>query len=91
MDWERISGNWPHWRDRIQQRWGRLTSQQLDGIAGQRERLVARLEDAYDLSRQDAERQLRNWERNLALEEFDETDLALGDDEDDAANVNGRG
>jgi uncharacterized protein YjbJ (UPF0337 family) len=90
MDWERISGNWPHWRNRIQERWGRLTSQQLDGVCGLRERLVARLEDAYELSRQDAERQLRNWERNLALEEFEETELILEDD-DDAANVNRRG
>jgi uncharacterized protein YjbJ (UPF0337 family) len=91
MDWERISGNWPQWRTRIQERWGRLTSQQLDGVAGQRERLVARLEDVYALSQPEAERQLRNWERNLAIEEFGETELANDDDEEDAANVNGRG
>jgi uncharacterized protein YjbJ (UPF0337 family) len=91
MDWDRISGNWPHWRTRIQERWGRLTHLELDGIAGQRERLVARLEDVYSLSRPEAERQLRNWERNLAIEQFDETEPVIEDDEDDAANVNGRG
>ncbi len=90
MDWERISGNWPHWRTRIQERWGRLTNQQLDGVAGQRERMVARLEDVYTLSRREAERQLRNWQRNLAFEEFDETEQEIEDD-DDAANINGRG
>src|SRR6185436_17568695 len=30
MDWERISGNWAHWRERIQARWSRLTNYQLD-------------------------------------------------------------
>jgi len=72
MDWERISGNWTHWRERIQSRWSRLTNDQLDNIAGRRETLVARIQDAYGLSGPDAERQLRNWERNLAIEEFTE-------------------
>jgi uncharacterized protein YjbJ (UPF0337 family) len=91
MDWERISGNWPHWRNRIQERWGRLTREQLDGVGGQRDRLVARLGDVYDLTPQEADRQLRNWERNLAIAESDESELLLEDDEDDAANMNGRG
>jgi len=90
MDWERISGNWPHWRSRVQERWGRFTSEQLDGIAGQRERLVAEIGNAYDLTRPEAERQLRNWERNLAIGEFDETELEF-DDEDEQADMNGRG
>jgi uncharacterized protein YjbJ (UPF0337 family) len=25
MDWDRISGDWEAWKDRIQERWGRLT------------------------------------------------------------------
>jgi uncharacterized protein YjbJ (UPF0337 family) len=90
MDWERISGNWPHWRNRVQERWGRFTSEQLDGIAGQRERLVAGIENVYDLTQPEAERQLRNWERNLAIGEFDETELEFND-EDEHAGMNGRG
>jgi hypothetical protein len=38
----------------------------------------------------EAERQLRNWERNLTQDEFDETDLVLDDDAGDAG-MNGRG
>jgi uncharacterized protein YjbJ (UPF0337 family) len=90
MDWERISGNWPHWRNRVQERWGRFTSEQLDGIAGQRERLVAGIGNVYDLTQPEAERQLRNWERNLAIGEFDETELEFND-EDEHAGMNGRG
>jgi uncharacterized protein YjbJ (UPF0337 family) len=89
MDWDRISGNWAHWRDRIRERWGRLTSDELDGIAGRREQLVGRIQAAYAIGRDEAERQLRNWERNLAVEEFDEADLVI--DEDDASSINGRG
>ena len=91
MDWDRISGNWAWWRERIQERWGRLTEDHLDLIAGRREHLAGRIQEVYCLSRTEAERQLRNWERTLAVdEEFDETDLVLDDDAGDAG-MNGRG
>ena len=90
MDWERISGNWAHWRDRIQVRWSRLTSEQLDTVAGRRESLVGRIQEAYALSRTEAERQLRNWERNLAIEEFTERRQLFADG-DLPDGTNGRG
>ena len=90
MDWDRISANWPHWKSRIRERWGRLSDDELDVIAGERERLVGRIQQAYGLAPREAERQLRNWERNLAVDEFDESDLVL-DDEDASSDVNGRG
>jgi uncharacterized protein YjbJ (UPF0337 family) len=91
MDWDRISGNWAHWRARIQERWGRLTNDELDRIAGRRDRLVRRIQESYGLGRVEAERQLRNWERNLlAVEEFDEAELIL-DDDDESSGMNGRG
>lgn len=68
MDWDRISGNWAHWRSRIRERWSRLTNDELDHVAGRRDQLVGRIQKAYGLERSEAERQLRNWERNLAVE-----------------------
>ena len=90
MDWDRISGNWAWWRERVQERWCRLTDDHLDLIAGRREQLAGRIQEVYGLSRMEAERQLRNWERNLTQDEFDETDLVLDDDAGDAG-MNGRG
>ncbi len=87
MDWDRISGNWAHWRDRIRERWGRLTHDELDLVAGRREQLVGRIQKAYGLERAEAERQLRNWERNLAVE-VEQAELVL---DDDAGQANGRG
>jgi len=88
MDWDRISGNWAHWRDRVRERWGRLTSDELDRVAGRREQLVGRIQSAYGIAREEADRQLRNWERNLAVE-VKQVELTLDDDE--ASEVNGRG
>jgi len=90
MDWDRISGDWEAWKDRIQERWGRLTEDHLDLIAGRRDQLARRIEQVYGISGDEAERQLRNWERNLGFDEFDEADLVL-DDDNDATGMNGRG
>ena len=68
MDWDRISGNWTQWKGRVRERWGKFTDDQLDVIAGRREQLAGRIQEAYGLARDEAERQLRNWERNLAVE-----------------------
>jgi len=87
-DWDRISGNWGHWRGRIRERWGRLTNDELDRVAGRREQLVGRIQSAYGISQEEADRQLRNWERNLAVE-VEQVELML--DDDGASEVNGRG
>jgi uncharacterized protein YjbJ (UPF0337 family) len=71
MDWERISTNWSHWRDRVRERWGRLTEVELTTIAGRREMLLNRIQEVYGLSREEVERQLKNWERNLSIDEFE--------------------
>jgi len=80
MNWERISGNWTQWKGRIQERWGKLTQDQLDVIAGRRDQLSGHIQEAYGLTKDEADRQLRNWERNLAVE-YDERDLVIDDDE----------
>jgi uncharacterized protein YjbJ (UPF0337 family) len=76
MNWERISGNWAHWKGRVRERWGRITDDQLARVEGRREQLAGRIQEAYGLTREDADRQLRNWERNLAVEEFREPEEA---------------
>jgi uncharacterized protein YjbJ (UPF0337 family) len=90
MDWDRISGDWEQWKGRIRERWSRLTDDHLDVIAGRRERLAGRIEEVYGLSHEETERQLRNWERNLDFDEFDEADLVI-DDDAGTAGMNGRG
>jgi uncharacterized protein YjbJ (UPF0337 family) len=90
MDWDRISGNWAWWRERVQERWSRLSSNELDLIAGRRDELAGRLEVVYGLSSAEAERQLRNWERKLAADELAMSDLAL-DDDAETSEMNGRG
>jgi uncharacterized protein YjbJ (UPF0337 family) len=90
MNWERISGNWTQWKGRIHERWGKLSHDQLDVIAGRRDQLSGRIQEAYGLSQEETERQLRNWERNLTVD-YEESDLVLDDDDSQSTHDNGRG
>jgi uncharacterized protein YjbJ (UPF0337 family) len=89
MNWDRVSGNWSQWKGRVQERWGKLTGDQLDVINGRRDQLSGRIQEVYGLTKEEAERQLRNWERNLTVE-YEETDLVVDDDESDTTHMNGR-
>jgi uncharacterized protein YjbJ (UPF0337 family) len=85
MSWDRISANWAHWKGRVRERWGRLTDDQLAVVAGRRDQLTARIQESYGLTCTEAERQLHNWERNLAVEDHEEVSF----DESEAKQVNG--
>lgn len=57
-----ISGKWTQLRGEVKKQWGRLTDDQLDVINGDRLKLIGQIEEAYGLAREDAERQLTDWE-----------------------------
>ena len=64
MNWDRIEGNWKTFKGQVQQQWGKLTNDDLDVISGQREELVGRIQNTYGLARDEAERQVTEWEKN---------------------------
>jgi uncharacterized protein YjbJ (UPF0337 family) len=62
MNWERIKGDWTQARGRVRMKWGQLTDDQLDLIEGRRDVLLGKLQEAYGISEEEAERQVRDWE-----------------------------
>jgi uncharacterized protein YjbJ (UPF0337 family) len=64
MNWDRIEGNWKMFKGEVQQQWGKLTNDDLDIIAGSREELIGRIQNAYGIARDDAEKQVAQWEKD---------------------------
>jgi uncharacterized protein YjbJ (UPF0337 family) len=62
MNWERIRGDWTQARGRVRMKWGELTDDQLDLIEGRRDVLLGKLQEAYGISEEEAERQVHEWE-----------------------------
>lgn len=65
MNWDRIEGNWKQLRGSVRERWGKLTDDQLDVIGGKREQLAGKLQEAYGYSKDEAEKQISDFERGL--------------------------
>ena len=61
MDWINIESDWDEYKVAAKQQWDKLSEQQLHGTRGKREYLLKRVQEAYSLSRGDAERQISEW------------------------------
>ncbi len=62
MNWERIEGNWKQLKGNVQTQWGKLTDDHLDIIAGNREKLAGKIQEAYGISKDETEKQISEWE-----------------------------
>jgi uncharacterized protein YjbJ (UPF0337 family) len=57
MNWDQLEGKWKHLKGRVREKWGRLTDDDLDVIAGKRDQLIGRLQERYGIAKDEAERQ----------------------------------
>jgi uncharacterized protein YjbJ (UPF0337 family) len=61
MNWDRIEGNWKQVTGRAKVQWGKLTSDDLDIIAGRREQLAGKIQERYGIARDVADNQVNEW------------------------------
>ena len=62
MNKDTIEGNWKELKGRAKQQWGKLTDDRLDEIAGKRDQLAGEIQQAYGVSRDEAEKQIKDFE-----------------------------
>jgi len=62
MNWDRAEGNWKQLKGKVREQWGKLTDDNLDVISGRREQLAGKIQEAYGISKDEAERQIRDFE-----------------------------
>jgi uncharacterized protein YjbJ (UPF0337 family) len=65
MNWDRIEGNWKQFSGKAQQQWGKLTNDDLNVVEGRRQELVGKIQERYGIAKDDAERQVDTWIRNM--------------------------
>jgi len=63
MNWDRIEGNWKQVTGQAKAQWGKLTDNDLDVIAGRRDQLAGKIQEHYGVAKDEAERQLVEWQR----------------------------
>jgi uncharacterized protein YjbJ (UPF0337 family) len=49
----------------VKTRWGKLTDDDLDVIGGQKDQLVGKIQERYGIQKEEAHRQVEDWNRTL--------------------------
>ncbi len=62
MNWDIVEGNWKQFNGKVKAQWGKLTDDQLDVIAGKRVELAGRIQEAYGITQDEVEKQIKNFE-----------------------------
>ena len=61
MNADVIKGKWHQLKGEVKSRWGKLTDDDLDRVAGDSEKLIGRVQERYGYARHDAEREVNHF------------------------------
>lgn len=62
MNWDIVAGNWKQFQGKVRERWGKLTDDQLEVIAGKRNALAGKIQESYGVTKAEVEEQLKTFE-----------------------------
>ncbi|SDW21870.1 CsbD family protein [Thiocapsa roseopersicina] len=68
MNWNQIQGNWKQFTGKVKEKWGDITDDDLDRIAGKRDVLVGHIQEKYGIAQEEAEKQVKEWEESNKLD-----------------------
>jgi len=77
MNSDQMAGKWKQMKGAVKTKWGKLTDDDLDVIAGQKDQLVGRIQERYGIAREEAQRQVDDWSRTQSEQEKYQTDRDL--------------
>ena len=65
MNEDQIKGKWKQLTGKIKARWGDLTDDDLQSAEGDREYLAGKVQERYGVAREEAKKQVEEFERGL--------------------------
>lgn len=65
MNWDQIEGKWKQMKGTVRQKWGKLTDDDIDVIAGKEDQLAGKIQERYGITKEEANKQIREWSTTL--------------------------
>ena len=65
MNWDHIKAEWKDAKGQLRSKWGKLTDDDLERVGGKWDQLVARLQDRYGYAKDQAEREVDRFLRDM--------------------------
>ncbi|TVR21598.1 MAG: CsbD family protein [Anaerolineaceae bacterium] len=69
MNWDKIKGHWTQTVGDVRKQWGELTEDEVEQIAGDRDKLLGKLQERYGMAREEANRQIDEWAEKLKFDD----------------------
>ena len=66
MNEDIIKGKWQEIKGAIQKKWGKITDDDIAEINVSREKLSGKIQKNYGLARDEVEKQMKEWEKDIA-------------------------
>ena len=61
MNWDQVEGKWKEVKGTVRQKWGKLTDDDLESIAGKKDLLMGKLQQLYGRNKEQAESDINTW------------------------------
>jgi uncharacterized protein YjbJ (UPF0337 family) len=61
MDWNRVEGNWKQFKGKVKEKWGNLTDDDLDKVAGHRDQLEGIIQERYGVAKDQVRQDIDRW------------------------------
>ena len=61
MNWDIIEGKWDQVKGSLKSAFGKLTDDDLQNLAGKRDRVLGKVQERYGIQKDEAERRLDTW------------------------------
>ena len=65
MNWDQVQGNWKQFAGKVREKWGKLTDNDVQVVAGKRDQLAGILQKKYGYSKEQAEKELNEFSKSL--------------------------
>ena len=77
MNTDRAEGKWKQMKGAMKEKWGKLTDDDLTVIEGNKDQLVGRVQERYGIAKDEAQKQVDEWNRVNEQQERDERNRDL--------------
>jgi len=67
MNTDQMNGKWKQIKGAVKQHWGKLTDDDLEVIAGQRDALIGKLQERYGMAKEVAQAKADEWLKSYAM------------------------
>jgi uncharacterized protein YjbJ (UPF0337 family) len=62
MNSDQLQGKWKQLKGSVKEKWGKLTDDDLQVIAGNHEQLQGKIQERYGITKEEAAKQIREWD-----------------------------